>query len=156
MDKKTVVQKLITELEAKLETAKSASESAAAHATDEESKADSKWDTQGIEASYLAAGQAEQSKKIIEEIQIIKNLSIDSPSTNSQISLGSLVQCESNGVKDWYFLSPVGGGINIEIDSLEITIVTLQSPLAQQIINKQLMDQFILANGSVGKIIEIF
>ena len=58
MDKFSVINKIIDELKVQLEVAKGASTEAASYATNAESRAESKWDTQGLEASYLAAGQA--------------------------------------------------------------------------------------------------
>src|SRR5690606_19098632 len=60
MNKHAVIEAVLAELMNQLELVRGASREAAEYATHEESRADSKWDTQGLEASYLAAGQGAQ------------------------------------------------------------------------------------------------
>ena len=69
MDKALFYQTLINTLESELKHAIDASKDAADYATNEEAKAESQWDTQGLEASYLAAGQADQARQWAEAIE---------------------------------------------------------------------------------------
>ncbi len=72
MDKKGVLKALIASLEAEVQKAIAASKDAASYATDEEARAESQWDTQGIEASYLAAGQAEQARQSARALEALQ------------------------------------------------------------------------------------
>ena len=56
IDKSHFFQRLLATLREELLHAVNASKDAAEYATNEESRAESQWDTQGLEASYLAAG----------------------------------------------------------------------------------------------------
>ena len=69
MDKSHFFQRLLATLREELLHAVNASKDAAEYATNEESRAESQWDTQGLEASYLAAGQATQARQWAEAVE---------------------------------------------------------------------------------------
>lgn len=56
MDKRALIKKIVAQLEAELALLTKAARSAHAEATHESSKAENKYDTRGLEASYLARG----------------------------------------------------------------------------------------------------
>ena len=155
MNRTDVIQAIIHELESQLATATAASQQAAESATDEESKAETKWDTQGLEASYLAAGQAEQARVIGESIQTLNGFLTELPDAQGRVMAGTLVECELGGIRDWFFLSPVGGGLEIEIGDNEVTIITPQSPLGSSILGKETGAAFNLPNGAQGLVSSI-
>ena len=155
MNKTDVIPAIIQELEAQLATATAASKQAAETATDEESKAETKWDTQGLEASYLAAGQAEQARVIGESLQSMKRFLDNIQSDSEVITAGSLVECDLNGATDWFFVSPVGGGLTVEIEDIVVTVLTPQSPLGSKILRKNVGTVFTLPNGATGKVLSI-
>ena len=155
MNKSEVIQAIIQELEAQLATATAASKQAAETATDEESKAETKWDTQGLEASYLAAGQAEQARIIGESIHTLNGFWSNMKSQSSEVMAGSLIQCDLNGFTDWFFLSPVGGGLTVDINDTVVTVITPQSPLGAKVLRREEGSNFTLPNGNPGKVLSI-
>jgi len=155
MNKTLVIEEIIAALQAQLAIAAGASHEAASYASDEESKAESKWDTQGLEASYLAAGQAGQARIIAEAIQSLQSFLLDIQSDDKKITAGTLVECDLNGFNDWFFLSPKGGGIAVTIDDTEVTVITPQSPIGQQILGKEEGERFTLPNGVTGVVVSI-
>ncbi|HLS28905.1 MAG TPA: hypothetical protein VK041_09660, partial [Opitutales bacterium] len=72
MDKNDLLEALIGTLKEELRKSVDASKDAAGYATDDQARAESKWDTQGIEASYLAAGQAGQARQWAEAISLLE------------------------------------------------------------------------------------
>ena len=60
MDKQTLITQIIACLDAELGRYDKAARVAQAEATDEQSRAENKYDTRGLEASYLAHGQSRQ------------------------------------------------------------------------------------------------
>lgn len=58
MNKPLVLNAVISRLQGNLELLKAANMQAKENATDSESRAETKWDTGGLEASYLARGYA--------------------------------------------------------------------------------------------------
>lgn len=155
MKKSVLIQSIIDELEKQLELTTKASLDAASYATDEDAKADSKWDTQGLEASYLAAGQAAQAVGIGEAIQDLKQIQLDSEEKKDVVETGSLVECEMNGMNCWFFVSQSGGGMSIFCDDCEVTVITPQSPIAHRIIGKKENTTFTMINESEGYILSV-
>ena len=60
MNKRTLLKSILAALQEELQTFTRAAMAARAEATDPQSRAENKYDTRGLEASYLAAGQARQ------------------------------------------------------------------------------------------------
>ncbi len=155
MNRTEVIHAIIRELESQLATAMAASRQAAEMATDEESKAETKWDTQGLEASYLAAGQAGQARSLGQAVQTMKTFLEDLPVKLAKVAAGSLVECELGGGREWFFLSPVGGGIEVEADNALVTVITLQAPLGSRILGLRAGGAFTLPNGSKGMLVQM-
>ena len=68
MDKQVLVATIIAQLEKTLQGTTQAALEAAQSATDDEAKSESKYDTRGLEASYLASGQAHYAKELKEPV----------------------------------------------------------------------------------------
>ena len=73
MDKAQFFQYLLSTLREEVNSAINAAKDAAEYATDDESRAQSQWDTQGLEASYLAAGQASQARECVDAIENLQS-----------------------------------------------------------------------------------
>ena len=69
MNKRELVNQIIQQLTGEVEVLFKAARAAHAEATHEQSKAEDKYDTRGLEASYLARGQSRQSlSKLVKTI----------------------------------------------------------------------------------------
>lgn len=131
MDKAAVIQKIIETLQAELETYTRAAKFSHAEATAEENRAENKYDTRGLEASYLAAGQANKVMELEASLETFEGLK-EQPVADA-IEIGSLVELQQDGVVEWYFLGPTAGGTEIETDDTEVLVITPESPLGSQI-----------------------
>lgn len=156
MDKARVLRELINCLQAELDHAKAASLDAADYATNEESRAESEWDTQGLEASYLAAGQASQAQELADEIQTLKGMTVELISAKTIVTEGALVRCDVNGGSEVFFLAPAGGGESFEVDGESVTVITPCSPIASQFFGHRVGDSFTMRNGDSGRISGIY
>ena len=74
MTKPQVIQKIIETLQAELETYTRVAKASHTEATAEENRAENKYDTRGLEASYLAAGQANKVVELEESIAAFEGL----------------------------------------------------------------------------------
>ena len=148
MNKLSVVQKIKSSLESQLELAKGASAEAAEYATHEESKADSKWDTQGLEASYLAAGQAAQVLEIGRVIQVVTGYLEAIEEKHVRVEAGVLFSLSMSGMENWFFLAGSGGGVSVDEDGTTVTVITPQSPIAHRVIGRSVGKAVMLPNGS--------
>jgi hypothetical protein len=129
MDKRILLDLLVERLKGELEATRKASKEAASYATDEEAKADSKWDTQGLEASYLAAGQAGHAAQLGAALQTLQGDRAKLTAPRRVGEMGALMACTIAGETDWYFLAPVAGGEVVSLEGTAITVITPGSPL---------------------------
>ena len=136
--KSRVFDALLNDLRAEVNLSLAASKDAADYATNDEAKAVSQWDTQGLEASYLAAGQASQAKQWADAIEELQSEREELLRPNETISLGALFSCTFLDEIEYFFFTGVAGGQTISLDDFIVTVVTPQSPLAMRLLGKKL------------------
>jgi transcription elongation GreA/GreB family factor len=132
-----------------------ASQDAADYATSEESRAESQWDTQGLEASYLAAGQAGQAKQWAEAIEALQSKREELLKKKTDVSLGALFKCDFSGLEEVFFFATVAGGQVISMENMDVTVITSQSPLANRLRGLKVGETFALPNGKFGEVLAI-
>ena len=124
------------ELRAQLERlAKAASETHAA-ATDPGSKAEGKYDTRSLEASYLAAGQARQVDAIAAARHTFEALHLPNFPGDAAIDAGALVEVALQGGTAFFLLVPACGGLVITHAGREITLLTPDSGLYRKLLGR--------------------
>jgi transcription elongation GreA/GreB family factor len=137
MNKRAVIKKIIARLTDELEIYFRAAHASRAEATHEQNKAESKYDTRGLEASYLARGQSRQAAEIESAITEFKNLDARKFCAGDAIDPGALVELESGGEHFFYFIGPRAGGTEIVYGKKEILVITPQSPLGEQLLGRK-------------------
>ena len=137
MNKKTLVNKIVARLIAELEGYAKAARLAHAEATDEQSKAEHKYDTRGLEASYLAHGQVRQVIEMEAAIAALKNMEIRNFDEDEPVDVGALVELEHEGERSFFFIANKAGGMEVTQEKKEILVITPQSPLGEQIQGKK-------------------
>lgn len=137
MNKQLVVQKVIDHLVNELELFHRAARAAFEEATDEHNKSESKYDTRGLEASYLARGQARQVAETEQAIAQYKSLTVADWKPGAPIALGAYVELERGKDRMCYLLGPCAGGTELKHAGREILVITPQSPLGRQLIGRK-------------------
>lgn len=137
MKKAQLLKRIVASLVASLGVLEKAARASHAEATHESSKAESKYDTRGLEAAYLAGGQARQAKEIRDSIQLYESLPIRHFAPGDPIDLTALVELDTEGTRSAYFIGPKNGGLEVEHERREVTVITPQSPLGQHLMGKQ-------------------
>jgi transcription elongation GreA/GreB family factor len=137
MEKARLIKQIVTSLTESLGVLEKAARASHAEATHESSKAESKYDTRGLEAAYLAGGQARQAKEILESIELYETLPTQSFTANEPIDLTAVVELETDGTRSTYFIGPKNGGLEIEHQRKEIMVITPQSPLGQNLMGRK-------------------
>ncbi len=155
MDKSQFFNRLLETLREECRQAIEASKDAAEYATNEESKAESQWDTQGLEASYLAAGQAGQARQWAETIETLQSEREALLRPNQSIALGALFSCEMGGSVEWFFFAGVAGGQVIRTERAEVTVITARSPLVHRLSQLRAGALFRLPNGDSGRVLTV-
>ena len=87
--KQALVRKIIQALQAELERFAKAARASHAEATDPQSKAEHKYDTRGLEAAYLAGGQARKVSELEETIEQFQKLKIVEFTPETPIDYGA-------------------------------------------------------------------
>lgn len=140
--KSELLKALIARTEGELATALAAQKSAQQGATHEESRPENDKDTRAVESSYLARGQA---LRVVELETALNTLAAFTPREYPEAAsagLGALVSVEAGGQLSHYFLVPAGGGGEVCLDDLRVKPVTLQTPVGQALLGKQVGDEF--------------
>ena len=147
MNKRTIISKIVEKLSGELDTYLRAARFARAEATHEQNKAENKYDTRGLEASYLASGQSKQAHELEVSIREFQAL-LSQPLPGGPVAgLGALVKVEMGGESSWYFLGPRAGGTEIRHDRKEILVITPQSPLGAILCGHRAGSQVALPDG---------
>ncbi len=154
MNKPMILKALIAELEEELRRLMAANEQASAGATDSEARAETKWDTCGLESSYLARGHAQQFKTLAAEVHNLRGF-VAPDYTGRPVGVGALVEVDMGGEAMLFFLLHCGGGIDLTVEGREVTVITPESPGGAALLDKQPGDSFSFRAGVEGKILHV-
>lgn len=139
MNKVEVHQAIRSALLSRFENAKWAAKQAHEAATNEESVAENKYDTFGLEASYLAHGQSQRVIECEKDWQLFQRKEV--VDSFGKVGLWSLVELVSIDIKPtvikYFFLSPCAGGLSVEMNDTMIFLVTPSSPVGKVLIGKE-------------------
>lgn len=128
--KRAVIAEVVRQLRNRRDRMLMAGKSAEAYAKDDESRPEDRYDTRGLEASYLAAGQARQVEELTDAIRTLEDWEPASFDEGSSIGLGALVEAEVEGNILFYLLAPAGGGAGTAHLGCPLTVLSPESPLA--------------------------
>jgi hypothetical protein len=137
MKKAELIKQIVASLTKNLEVLQKAARASHEEATHESSRAESKYDTRGLEAAYLAGGQARQAKEILDSIKAYKALATRDFAPGEAIELTALMELDADGIRSAYFIGPSNGGLEIKHRRKEIMVITPQSPLGQNLMGRQ-------------------
>lgn len=152
VNKPAVLDQLLSVLNAELAALTRAAQGAFAAATDPDSKAENKYDTRTLEASYVARGQAQRVAELQEAVRAFGALSGNTLDSGAAITLGALVTLETPGEQTHYFLGPFAGGTEIVHAGQEVVVITPASALGQKLITKRAGDTIALRPGLSAKV----
>lgn len=142
--KEKLQQALLDELHKELALAQQAADNAHLAATDDQSVAETQYDTLAIEASYLAEGHSKRVSELKESIYQVENMSLKQ---SLKVDIGSLVTLY-NKPKESYFIAPTGAGFKCLIEGQVITVISPSAPMAQALLGKRLDDEILLKIGN--------
>ena len=152
MNKKKILETLISQLQSDFKTLKQAALATYEDATHEETKPENKYDTRALEASYLAGAQAQRVSDTSELLLFCENLRVRE---QDKIGIGAVVEVASLEKTNYFFYLPTGGGISVKVDGKTIQVVTPASPLGKAMLGLTDGDEAEVEMNTVKKIYEI-
>ncbi len=133
MNKRALIDAIVARLTSEQAVYFKAAQAARAEATHEQSKPENKYDTRGLEASYLARGQSRQAAELEASIAAFASLEARAFGEGEPIDVGALVELEHRGERTFYFIGPRAGGTEVEHETREVLVITPQAPLGAQL-----------------------
>lgn len=144
MPKQALLAHIVARLQSELELLTRAALATHAEATDEENKAEDKYDTRGLEASYLAHGQSKAAEEAALAVAQFQSLNLRDHVATEPIGLGALVSLHDGSR---YFIGPRAGGTEVELDGKTVMVITPQSPLGRELVGRRQGDKVALTLG---------
>ena len=146
IDKSSIIDQITEQLQQELALALVAANNAHKAATDDQSVAETQYDTLAIEQSYLAEGQSRRVDEIRYAIKRLQSIPLTALQKKPEINIGSVVQLEKDIDKQqWFFLAPAAGGYRCKLaaqsNTINIVVITLQSPIGAAMMGKVLDDE---------------
>lgn len=149
-----LISRVTKEQHERLTALKRAADETHANSTSEESKAEGKYDTRGLEASYLAEAQAEQVSLLEDAVKKLDTLDPEDEPDN--VLAGSLVVVSSDEAELNYLILPAGGGMEFHENDESILVLSPTSPIGQILLGKEIGDTVDIPNHSSCYISEIY
>jgi transcription elongation GreA/GreB family factor len=134
--KSALLDTIIGRLQAELAMLTRAALATHAEATDEENKAEDKYDTRGLEASYLAHGQSKAAEEAALAVAQFQALAPKEFSPDEPVSIGALVVLGGKE-RSHYFIGPRAGGTEVDHDGRTVLVITPNSPLGRQLMGRR-------------------
>ncbi|GIU32417.1 transcription elongation factor [Shewanella colwelliana] len=161
MDKSDIREALVARLNTMKLAAMRAATQARETATHSETVARSKYETFGLEASYLAHGQTQRVEEFARSQQAFSELTLREFDVNTAIALSAVVVIlDEKDVEQTLFIGPSGGGVRFSVTSnagtdVEIMVVTPVSPLGAALIGALVNDVVTISIADTIKTYEI-
>jgi transcription elongation GreA/GreB family factor len=156
MDKHALRQLIVERLAEDFDVLQRAAQTAYETATHEENVAENKYDTLGLEASYLATGQARRMEEIRQAQTLYQQLTLRDYDEQRGIQVGALVTLEAeNGQLQWLLLGPEAAGLKIILGERLVTVITPRSPLGQNLLGKFEDDEISITVAGVRQVYTI-
>ena len=137
MDKSLLQQQVLERLAEDLLQAEEAARTAHETATHEENIAENKYDTLGLEAAYLATGQARRAEAIRQAIAHWRQFRPHPYDASKGIQIGALVcLVDADDKQQQLFLGPAGGSMKLVSGNQIVQVISSDAPLGRAMLGK--------------------
>ncbi|HEY1132764.1 MAG TPA: GreA/GreB family elongation factor [Roseateles sp.] len=137
MDKFLLQQQVLERLAEDLLQAEQAARTAHETATHEENIAENKYDTLGLEAAYLATGQARRADAIRQAMAQWRMFRPGAYDASKGIQIGALVcLVDADDKQQQLFLGPAGGSMKLTSGDQVVQVISGEAPLGRAVLGK--------------------
>jgi transcription elongation GreA/GreB family factor len=156
MNKFLLQQQVLERLAQDLFQAEEAARVAHETATHEESVAENKYDTLGLEAAYLATAQARRADTIRQAMAIWRNFRPRPYAASQGIQLGALVCLVDLAHKQQLlFLGPDGGSMLLVSGAQPVHVISSEAPLGKAMLGKNEGDEVVVQTAASRQQFEV-
>jgi len=156
MDKFLLQQQVLARLAEDLLQAEEAARVAHETATHEENIAENKYDTLGLEAAYLATGQARRAEAIRRAMADWQQFRPRAYDASKGIQVGALVcLVDADDKQHQLFLGPAGGSMKLVSGAQVVQVISSEAPLARAMLGKCEGDEVALQLAPVRQQFEV-
>ena len=149
-------QQVLERLAEDLRQAEQAVRTAHEAATHEENIAENKYDTLGLEAAYLATGQARRAEAIRQAMANWDQFRPSPYDASRGIQLGALVcLVDSNDKQQQLFLGPDGGSMKLLRGAQTVQVISTGAPLGRALMGKCEGDEVSIQVASIRQRLEV-
>ncbi|MDV5169627.1 transcription elongation factor [Photobacterium rosenbergii] len=137
-----IIDLILDDLQQAYQGAMHAADQAHSAATDDQSVAETQYDTLAIEAAYLAHGQSQRVAECLADINAYDQLKTSLPKALDEVVLGCLLHLlDEDDNEKWIFFGPAAGGIKLKLENHEVVVVTPSSPLGEALLGLTLGEE---------------
>jgi len=142
VDKRALLRAVVDDLDAAIAVMVKAAETAHEAATHAEMKPENDKDTRGLEAGYLAAGQSERARELVQSKDALLALTPRAFTDDDEVAPLALVTVKDTDTEEeiTLFVVPVPGGKKLAHAGRTITIVSPASPLGDAVVGRRAGD----------------
>ena len=115
-DKEAVRAAILRELDRLIAVMTESARATREGATHDESRPENDKDTRGLEASYLARGQAQRVVELESDRIAVQHLELRRFEGDEPIEAGALVELDVDGEGQYLLVALRGGGLRVEVD----------------------------------------
>ena len=156
MDKFVLRQQVLERLAEDLLQAEQAVRLAHEAATHEENIAENKYDTLGLEAAYLATGQARRAEAIRRAMATWRQFRPTPYDARKGIQLGALVcLVDADEKQQQVFLGPGGGSMKLVSEAQIVQVISSEAPLGRAMLGRREGDEVSIQVAAVQQRFEV-
>jgi transcription elongation GreA/GreB family factor len=141
-DKQQVHDALAKALEQALAMMAAAAEDTRRGATHEENRSEGDKDMRATEQSYVARGQAMRAEQLAEDNARFATVPVRRFAPDDRIGIGCLVRARVDDEARAFFVCAQGGGTELVVEGLAITVLTPGSPAGKAMVGKEVGDEY--------------
>ena len=149
------MEQLATKLADALAALQASTAAASEAATHEQAKPENKYDTRGLEASYLAGAQKERVAEMQNTLDNLRNTPLRIFGDDDPIGPTALVELDLAGARSLCLLVRAGAGFTLEFGERKTLTVSISSPLGKALLGKKTGDFATVATSQGDKDYEI-